>query len=69
MSNLHIYLGCDCDENSDNPDELCPAGQSCKQCKCLPKGMNYEFKIFRWRQCRIISNLILILFFYTHSLI
>ena len=31
-------LGCDCDENSPNPDELCPANQKCKQCKCLQEG-------------------------------
>ena len=34
------YKGCDCDENSPNPDELCPANQKCKQCKCLLEG-NY----------------------------
>ena len=30
--------GCDCDENSANPDDLCPADSKCKQCKCIPKG-------------------------------
>ena len=30
--------GCDCDDNSPNPDELCPLDQKCKQCKCIPEG-------------------------------
>ena len=33
-----IFVGCDCDETSANPDELCPADQKCKQCKCIPEG-------------------------------
>ena len=31
-------IGCDCDETSPNPDELCPVNQKCKQCKCIPEG-------------------------------
>ena len=33
-------LGCDCDPNAPFPDDFCPANQECKQCKCLPKGIN-----------------------------
>ena len=42
------YIGCDCDENSPNPDELCPANQKCKQCKCLLEGKNYYSEITFW---------------------
>ena len=30
--------GCDCDPNAAFPDDFCPAGEECKQCKCLKKG-------------------------------
>ena len=36
-----ICKGCDCDENSPNPDELCPANQKCKKCKCLLEGISF----------------------------
>ena len=40
-----IYLsGCDCDENSLNPDELCPANEKCKNCKCIAKGKKASCK-------------------------
>ena len=50
MINLSFnpYIGCDCDENSPNPDELCPANQKCKQCKCLLEGKNYYSEITFW---------------------
>ena len=31
--------GCECDLDSPNPNELCPADYECsEQCKCLPQG-------------------------------
>ena len=52
---LVFYLGCDCDENSPNPDELCPANQKCKQCKCLQEGrISLGFKRFIFKLHRLI---------------
>ena len=43
-----IYLsGCDCDENSLNPDELCPANEKCKNCKCIAKGKKQAANIVK----------------------
>ena len=35
---FYQFLGCDCDANSQDPDELCPVNKKCKQCKCLLEG-------------------------------
>ena len=29
---------CECDDQSPNADDFCAAGETCKNCKCLPQG-------------------------------
>ena len=39
---------CECDDQSPNADEFCSAGETCKNCKCLPQGMIWIWPLFDW---------------------
>ena len=45
---LCVFSGCDCDDNAEDPDELCPLNQKCKQCKCIPEGENKRLLMNVW---------------------
>ena len=42
---LFSAAGCDCDDTSANPDELCPADYTCNKCKSLPPGQLSIFNL------------------------
>jgi len=37
--------GCDCDQNSESPDSLCPSNQKCTKCRCLPDGCDCDVTV------------------------